>query len=279
MPKYFAAENFRDADPALAAEAELFREHGYLIVDLLTDLPPDWFGSIRDEIDRLLAGAHRLGDGWKAGALIRELAVNAEIRARLADLFGRRAFPFQTLNFRHGSQQQPHADHIHFSSLPAHFMCGVWVALEDVDASAGPLVYYPGSHKLPLLDLSDAGTAGNRNIGPEDYGRHYEPLIQKTLDAHGIEPVSFEARRGQAIIWAANLIHGGAERQSPTATRYSQITHYYFDDCAYYTPMKSDLARVAPVRDGRPCPVGPRARLEEWVKDTFLKRRVARFDG
>jgi ectoine hydroxylase-related dioxygenase (phytanoyl-CoA dioxygenase family) len=28
-------------------------------------------------------------------------------------------------------------------------MCGVWVALEDVDAGNGPLFYYPGSQRLP----------------------------------------------------------------------------------------------------------------------------------
>ncbi|HAA91592.1 MAG TPA: phytanoyl-CoA dioxygenase, partial [Rhodospirillaceae bacterium] len=173
VPKYFAAENFHGADDDLTAEAKFFRENGYLIVDLLTDLPADWFQSLRDEIDQLLAGAHRLGDGWKAGPMIRELAVNPLMQDKLTALFGRRAFPFQTLNFRFGSQQKPHADHIHFSSLPAHFMCGVWVALEDVDIASGPLIYYPGSHKLPLLDLSDAGVAGNREIGTGEYGHHY----------------------------------------------------------------------------------------------------------
>ena len=33
--------------------------------------------------------------------------------------------------------------------MPEGFMCGVWVALEDMDMDNGPLVYYPGSHQLP----------------------------------------------------------------------------------------------------------------------------------
>jgi len=28
-------------------------------------------------------------------------------------------------------------------------MCGVWLALEDIDADNGPLIYYPGSHRGP----------------------------------------------------------------------------------------------------------------------------------
>ena len=36
-----------------------------------------------------------------------------------------------------------------FSQTRPGCMCGVWVALEDMDMDNGPLVYYPGSHKLP----------------------------------------------------------------------------------------------------------------------------------
>ena len=29
-------------------------------------------------------------------------------------------------------------------------------------------------------------------------------------------------------------------QKNPDKTRWSQVTHYYFDDCCYYTPMLSD---------------------------------------
>ena len=59
--------------------------------------------------------------------------------------YGREPLPFQTLNFRVGTQQEPHSDAFHFNSDPPGFMCGVWVALEDIDEASGPLVYFPGS--------------------------------------------------------------------------------------------------------------------------------------
>ena len=50
----------------------------------------------------------------------------------LFSLYGREPFPFQTLNFPYGSRQHYHSDAVHFNSLPKGFMCGVWVALEDI---------------------------------------------------------------------------------------------------------------------------------------------------
>jgi len=50
----------------------------------------------------------------------------------------------------------------------------------------------------------------------------------------------FLARKGQALIWAANLLHGGSPQHDPKLTRWSQVTHYYFEDCVYYTPAFSD---------------------------------------
>ncbi len=35
-------------------------------------------------------------------------------------------------------------------------------------------------------------------------------------------------------------MHGGTKQLDPDRTRWSQVTHYFFDDCAYYTPMMSD---------------------------------------
>jgi hypothetical protein len=48
--------------------------------------------------------------------------------------------------------------------------------------------------------------------------------------------------KGTALVWASNLLHGGAPIVDPGSTRMSQVTHYYFEDCIYYTPVYSDTA-------------------------------------
>jgi hypothetical protein len=181
----------------------------------------------------------RIQDGWLVDSDVRAIAINRSVVALLGKLYGRRPFPFQTLNFPVGTQQQLHSDSIHFSSIPERFMCGVWLAMEDVHADAGPLTYLPGSHRWPILS--------NAMIGRRGYGASaasaqapFEAAWQALIEASGTKPEVFLARKGQALIWAANLLHGGTLQRDPSLTRWSQVTHYYFDDCAYYTPAYSD---------------------------------------
>jgi hypothetical protein len=90
----------------------------------------------------------RVQDFWEASAAAKELACYPQILETLELLYERKAVPFQTLNFRVGTQQRSHSDTVHFSSLPARYMCGVWVALEDITEENGPVFYYPGSQRL-----------------------------------------------------------------------------------------------------------------------------------
>ena len=184
------------------------------------------------------AGDLRIQDGWKFDRDIRAVATNEAVLALLERLYGRPAFPFQTLNFPVGTQQHLHSDAIHFSSVPERFMCGVWLALEDVQAGSGALTYIPGSHKWPIVT--------NTMIGRKGYGARtssaqapFEAAWAAMVAASPQQPESFLARKGQALIWTANLLHGGSPRTDPSLTRWSQVTHYYFDDCVYYTPAFS----------------------------------------
>ncbi len=67
----------------------------------------------------------------------------------------------------------------------------------------------------------------------------YEEMWQHVVAARHVPAERFFARRGQAIIWSANLLHGGDTHKNPNRTRWSQVTHYYFEGCAYHTPMLS----------------------------------------
>lgn len=181
----------------------------------------------------------RLQDAWAHNEDVRAIAANPAVLDLLGKLYGRRAFPFQTLNFPVGTQQHLHSDSIHFSSIPERFMCGVWLAMEDIHATAGPLTYLPGSHKWPILNNTMIGRSGFENAR-ESAQAPFEAAWKALVEHSGAQQETFLARKGQAFIWAANLLHGGSPQTDPTRTRWSQVTHYYFDDCIYYTPAFSD---------------------------------------
>ena len=148
--------------------------------------------------------------------------------------------PFQTLNFRVGSEQKPHSDTIHFNAKPSGFMCGVWLALENIDGHNGPLVYYPGSQKLPEITFKDIGVRPCQSNYAK-YEEFMENLVGnktgKTPGEPELPPKLGLIRKGQALIWSANLIHGGAPQKDKTRTRHSLVTHFYFEGCSYFSPM------------------------------------------
>jgi len=181
----------------------------------------------------------RVQDAWTTNEDVKRIACNAHIIALLSRLYGRQAWPFQTLNFPVGTQQHFHTDSIHFSSSPERFMCGVWVAMEDIDETNGPLMYFPGSHRWPIYTNEHIGKCVAELDGTPTQAI-YEAMWRDLVEAHGVQPEYFHAKKGQALIWAANLMHGGTKQLDPARTRWSQVTHYFFDDCAYYTPMMSD---------------------------------------
>lgn len=181
---------------------------------------------------------------------VARLALDRIILEFLDFLHGRHAFPFQTLNFLYGTQQAIHSDVVHFDTLPQRaLMAAAWIALEDIHQDSGPLVYYPGSHKWGLWDFEELHLHALDNIRPksEDYGR-YEQALKDAIHTTGLRPaLADRVKRGDVIIWAASLLHGGSKRNKPNLTRASQVTHYFFEgtrNCMtqYWVPRASYLA-------------------------------------
>lgn len=216
--------------PEIVQAAADYREKGYLIRD---------FGFSHADLDEAAAFTRsvrsgRVQDGWLVNRAVRNLATDKRVLDFLNELYQSEVFPFQTLNFPRGSQQDAHSDTFHFNSDPAGFMCGVWIALEDIHPDSGPLKYYPGSQKLPVFGMADLGG------GDADSG--YTSFVARTLEKSGHKQETALIRRGQAFIWAANLFHGGSPIADSAKTRLSQVTHYYFRGCSYFTPRALDQA-------------------------------------
>lgn len=231
--------------------AKQFAENGYVIVEdlgiedmeetadkITADLLPRY--GDKGQIEEYWIYHDRIQDAWRFNQDVKRVATAPKVLSLLRTLYQREPIPFQTLNFRKGTEQSTHSDIIHFSSMPLRFMCGVWVAMEDIDLNNGPLHYYPGSHKLPIIDLHDLGITGSYQNKPYQVYKIYEEFLQSLIEAKGLKKHQLSMKKGQALIWAANLLHGGEPILDPKRSRHSQVTHYYFADCMYHTPLLSD---------------------------------------
>lgn len=244
-------ELLKDADPEIQRVAEDLHRDGYAVIDF----PDPGIGRLMEEIQAALtprfdfghwreklwpvSDGLRLQDIWQEVEAVRRIACNERILEILSAVFGRKAFPFQTLNFPVGTQQTLHSDAAFFSSVPDGFMCGVWLAFEATDESNGALQYAPGSHRAPLLTNDLIGmraTGGDQKKLQERLAFAWQDLVK----GNGYRPEIFEAKKGQALIWSAHLLHGGSRHADIERTRWSQVTHYYFEDCLYWTPSYSD---------------------------------------
>ena len=192
----------------------------------------------------------RILNAWKIEPSVRAMALDPRVLSIVEDLFGRRPLPYQTLNFPVGTQQSEHIDAFIFNSDPPRFMCGVWIALEDMDLDNGPLMYYPGSHKLPVPEMDQIEREMNVHLAESDYGSKRDLVFARydlfsryclqMIERHGFKRELATIRKGQALIWAANLIHGGAPQNDMSRTRHSQVTHYFFEGCRVYSPELAD---------------------------------------
>ena len=169
------------------------------------------------------------------------LEIEPKILQCLKILYGREPFPFQTLNFPNGSEQHFHSDAVHFNTLPKGFMCGIWIALEDIHKDSGPLIYYPKSHKLPYISAKNLGLSSqdlNLNKHPQ---KLFESYWINLVKEKGYVKKQFIAKKGEILIWHANLLHGGDIVINKNLTRWSQVTHYFFENCCYITPLMDTI--------------------------------------
>jgi hypothetical protein len=230
-----------------------YNERGYIVIDL--ELTEEYIDNLLDQVFKELSNlptqdsryhyseAPRIFEGWKTNPYILGLAKHPKLLSTLELLYGRKPIPFQTINFLYGSNQPLHQDSIHFYTQPERWMVGTWTALQDMTEDCGPLNIVPGSHKWPHYNFQHLNLPVVEFGNQFDNYHEYENFLSQLLEAMGGYKKKWIGKKGQTLIWASNLLHGGAPILNPESTRYAQATHYYFEGCNhYYSPMFSDTA-------------------------------------
>ena len=219
--------------------------------------------------DRVVADAKRFyaSEGAEVGDVDRTMNLHREsdaaaavledrrLRRLIGALLGGRPVLFQSIYFHWGSGQHPHSDYMFMSTDPPMALCGVWIACEDVAEEAGPLVYYPGSHRIPnagiparfaadepairkLIEAEEpalrrrhaAQLSAGQSLATSLFYERWTHEIDAALAAGGFGPRTFLPRKGDLIVWHANLVHGGSAISRPDRTRNSLVAHYVTRD-------------------------------------------------
>ena len=236
--------------PTTREAVEHWPEKGYII--LRGCFSPAEVAAMNAEVDRLIRDkvvdfnftGRKIMFAFQHSDLLKKVVNDRRIGDVLDFALGKRMRPFQSINFLTGSEQAAHSDSIHMTTYPLGYLAAAWIALEEMTPDNGPLIYFPGSHRLPYLlnDGYDHG-GGTFTIGEDAYGR-YEQAVAKSITDGRFQQDEFIAQPGDVLIWHANLLHGGKRMSAPGASRKSMAIHYFADDVVCYHELTQRVAMM-----------------------------------
>jgi phytanoyl-CoA hydroxylase len=141
-------------------------------------------------------------------------------------ILGERAIATQSLYFEYGSQQALHRDSVVVPTPDFGRLVAAWIALEDIAPESGPLMYVPGSQRLPFYEFNPGRYLYDASSHTAADVEAALAFYQAELDKSGLPVEHFCARRGEVLIWHSALSHGGAPPTQPERTRKSFVVHY-----------------------------------------------------
>lgn len=232
-------------------EAEIARhfvDHGYAALSL--ELSSDVFAAFDADVDRvwrerpvdLAVGEQRtrtsirdfegdrsnrarIPDLHSHSAAAEDLYLNPEIHRVVSLLLGEQPIAIQSLYFELGSEQKLHRDPMFVVTQPASHLIASWTALEDVTAECGPLLYVPGSHRMPWFEFDDDSVVMPPDA-PMMSRAGWRDQRMRLIEDMGLEVKELTCGRGDVFIWHAGLLHGGKAVADNALTRRSFVVHY-----------------------------------------------------
>ena len=223
-------------------------EEGYVVIPgavssetverVLHDVESAWSGAYSDVYTEVLQAdgqsylpprpehrgrAYKLLNLHSSSSAARDALFCAPILAFLELVFERPPLAFQTLYLERGSQQPIHQDTAFVGVSSPMELVASWIALEPIHGRCGKLQYFPGSQRLEELVFENG-----QRLMPEELQRdeRYPYHLLHACEQLGLELESFEAQKGDAFLWSADLVHGGSSEVDEGRTRRSLVTHY-----------------------------------------------------
>ena len=229
-----------------ARELETFARQGYVVFEgaiepeLVDELVAD-VRSIQRHPGAFITTDHRRGRGFRLSdetfdsfesifdlyvnfASARRVCLHPRILRFLEIVFEEAPVAFQQLLFQRSNLHSLHQDTAYVCVEDPLLLVASWVALEDVVPGRGELTYFEGSHRIPHQFFSDGSKRFDGSRDDEEASRRY---LAEACAAAGSVQKDFHAKKGDVLLWAADLVHGSRPRTRPEhETRLSCVTHY-----------------------------------------------------
>ena len=132
----------------------------------------------------------------------------------------------QTMYFEANPTTWAHQDVYYLESSHRQGLIAIWIALEDIEPSAGRFYVCPGSHRLTI----------QKNSGKLNFAfnhSRYKLHVQNIIKDHNLKIVAPALKAGDVLFWSSRTIHGSLETTDPSKSRNSITAHLI--------PFTSDL--------------------------------------
>jgi phytanoyl-CoA hydroxylase len=169
---------------------------------------------------------YRIADLHSHSEAALDLYLHPEIFRMVELILDEKAVAFQSLYFQFGSEQALHRDPMFVVTQPPSHLVAAWIALEDITPECGPLVYAPGSHRMPWFEFEKDTVNLSQKAGAVEKRKAWADYRKRMIEEMGLEVKAFTAQRGDVFIWHGGLLHGGARVENERSTRKSFVVHF-----------------------------------------------------
>lgn len=200
-------------------EKNIFNSSGFVMNPILNiqSLSTKYFGGLRNAFRAVILENHRL---FRVSQLL------------LGDI----PLVVQSMYFEGNSVTWEHQDSYYLDGQTIGSMFGAWIALEDIDPTAGRFFVIPKSH---LTDYSSMDLSNNVAFNHLGYKKH----ILATIQTNDLEPIAPALLKGNILFWNSLTIHGSLNSSNPSKARNS-ITFHAIPSSAKFRVLRTHLRSV-----------------------------------
>lgn len=175
-------------------------------------------------------GGWGIGTSYLRSPELRDLACSRHLADVLESLIGEPMGLHLNLTYWRSTEREWHQDTYLNPPEVGGYYAAVWMALADIDPDSGPFQYVAGSHRWPVLRRDKVLAALGEDGSDPDWPWRSEVLLSPLVDAEiartGLHVDTFDAHRGDVLVWHGRLMHRGSRARRPGLERRALISHY-----------------------------------------------------